>query len=89
MTAVIEDQQERESIRRQSRYFLGFVRDILARGKARGRADLLTRLLALRFGQLTETIERRIRYAKDEQVNAVAERMLTAKTLEEALLPLA
>jgi hypothetical protein len=54
-------------------------------GKAEGRIDLILRLLALRFGPLTEATQTRVRGAQDAQLDAVAERMLTAKTLEEAV----
>jgi hypothetical protein len=56
-----------------------------AEGKAEGRIELILKLLALRFGPLTEAAQARIRGAQDAQLDAVAERMLTAKTLEEAL----
>jgi hypothetical protein len=56
-----------------------------AEGKAEGRIEIILELLALRFGPLTEATQARVRGAQDVQLNAVAERMLTAKTLEEAL----
>ena len=56
-----------------------------AEGKAEGRIELILKLLALRFGPLTEAAQARVRGAQDAQLDAVAERMLTAKTLEEAL----
>ena len=54
-------------------------------GKAEGRMELILKLLALRFGPLTDAAKARVRGAQDAQLDAVAERMLTAKTLEEAL----
>jgi predicted transposase YdaD len=56
-----------------------------AKGKAEGRMELILELLAFRFGPLTETAQARVRGAQDVQLNVVAERMLTAKTIEEAL----
>jgi hypothetical protein len=56
-----------------------------AEGKAEGRMEIILKLLALRFGPLTEAAEARVRGAQDAQLDAVAERMLTAKTLEEAV----
>ena len=56
-----------------------------AEGKAEGRIELILKLLALRFGPLTEAAQARVRGAQDAQLDALAERMLTAKTLEEAL----
>ena len=46
---------------------------------------MILKLLAVRFGQLTEADQTRVRCAGDAQVDAVAERMLTAKTLEEVV----
>ncbi|HVW68610.1 MAG TPA: DUF4351 domain-containing protein [Steroidobacteraceae bacterium] len=57
-------------------------------GKTAGRVELTIKLLALRFGPLTETVQARLRGASDAQIDAVAERMLQAQTLEEALRPL-
>ena len=57
-------------------------------GKAEGRVELILKQLALRFGQLTEAVQTRVRSAQDAQVDAVAERVLTAQTIEEALGPL-
>jgi hypothetical protein len=42
----------------------------------------------LRFGPLTEAVQARVRSAQDARLDAVAERMLTAKTLEEAVCQL-
>jgi hypothetical protein len=55
-----------------------------AKGKAEGRMELILKLLALRFGALPDAIQTGVRSAQDAQLDAVAERMLTAKTLEEA-----
>lgn len=88
MTLTIEEQQERELTRRCSKRLLAIARDIIARSEARGRAELVIKLLALRFGLLTEAIRRSILNAQREKVEAVAERMLTANTLEEVLQPL-
>ena len=59
-----------------------------AEGKTEGRLEIVLRLLTLRFGPLTETVQTRIRGAGDAQLDAVAERLLTVQTLEEALSPL-
>jgi hypothetical protein len=56
-----------------------------AEGKAEGRMELILKLLTLRFGPLTEATQARVRGAQDAQLDAVAERLLTAMTLEEAL----
>ena len=57
-------------------------------GKAEGRVEIVLKLLELRFAPLTEDVEARIRSARDAQLDALAERVLTAQTLEEALDPL-
>ena len=59
-----------------------------AEGKSEGRVEIILELLALRFGQLPDATQTRIRSAQDAQLNAVVERMLTAQTLQEALGPL-
>lgn len=56
-----------------------------AEGKAEGRIEIILKLLALRFGPLTEADQTRVRGARDAQLDAVAERMLTAETLEEVV----
>ena len=59
-----------------------------AEGKVEGRVELVLKLLVLRFGSLTDAVQTHIREAQDTQIDAVAERMLTAQTLDEALSPL-
>jgi uncharacterized protein DUF4351 len=55
---------------------------------AEGRVEIILKLLALRFGPLPDTAQTRVRSAQDAQLDAVAERVLTAQTLEETLGPL-
>jgi hypothetical protein len=59
-----------------------------AEGKAEGRVEMILKLLVLRFGPLTEAMQDHVRRAQDAQIDAVAERMLTAQTLVEVLSPL-
>jgi hypothetical protein len=66
-------------------YQSDFARRYYGQGKAEGRIEIILKLLALRFGPLTEAAQARVRGAQDAQLDAVAERMLTAKTLEEAV----
>jgi hypothetical protein len=70
-------------------YQSDFARRYVAEGKAEGRVEILLKLLALRFGPLTDADQARVRVARDVQINDLAERMLTVLTLEEALGPLA
>jgi hypothetical protein len=65
-----------------------FQSDFARRYVAQGRMETVLRLLALRFGPLTEAAQARIRNAQDAHLVAVTERLLTAQTLEEALGPL-
>jgi hypothetical protein len=69
-------------------YQSDFARRYFGQGKAEGRVEIILKQLALRFGLLTEVIQTRVRGAQDAQLDAVAERVLTAQTLEEALRPL-
>jgi hypothetical protein len=57
-------------------------------GKTEGRVEIVLKLLALRFGPLTEAVQVRLCSARSAQLDVVAERVLTAQTLEEALAPL-
>jgi hypothetical protein len=70
-------------------YQSDFARRYVAQGKAEGRVEgrveLTLKLLAWRFGPLPDTVRTRVRGAQDAQLDVVAERMLTAQTLEEAL----
>ena len=56
-----------------------------AEGRMEGRVEITLELLALRFGPLPDATQTRVRGAQDTQVKAIAERLLTAQTLEEAL----
>ena len=69
-------------------YQSDFARRYVDQGRAEGRAEIVLKLLALRFGSLTEAVQRHVRDAQAAQIDATAERMLTAQTLDEALSPL-
>jgi predicted transposase YdaD len=56
-----------------------------AEGRAEGRAELLLKQLALRFGPLPASTEARIRAASIAELEVFAERVLSAKTLDEVL----
>jgi len=57
----------------------------IAEGLAQGRAELVLRLLTIRFGELDEDVKARINAGSPEQLDAIGERLLTARTLQEAL----
>lgn len=56
-----------------------------AEGRAEGRAEMILLLLASRFGPLTEATQFRVHGAQEAQQDALLERLLTAKTLEEVV----
>jgi hypothetical protein len=62
-----------------------FARRYVAQGRAEGRAALVMRQLALRFGPLTQQAETRIAEASIEELDEIGERLLTAQTLDEAI----
>lgn len=66
-------------------YQSDFARRYVAEGEAEGRAALVTRQLALRFGPLAQEVETRIAEASIEELEEIGERLLTAQTLDEAL----
>lgn len=53
-----------------------------ARGEARGRAELLLKQLRLRFHEVPEALERRVREASIEELDRWGERVLSADALE-------
>jgi hypothetical protein len=55
------------------------------KGRAEGRAEIVLRQLAARFGQLDEATKARIAATSGAELDAIAERLLTAQTLQEAL----
>ncbi len=71
----------------QSNFARRYVAQGRAEGEVRGRADLLARQLTIRFGPLTVEVHSRILCASVAQLDAMGERLLTARTLQEALGP--
>ncbi len=77
-------------------YQSDFARRYVAQGRAEGkvegriegRLEIVLKLLAVRFGPVTEATQTRLRGAQSAQLDAVAERVLSAQTLEQALAPL-
>jgi len=68
-------------------YQSDFAKRYFAQGLAEGRTALITRLLKLRFGPLSDEIHAQITAASVNELDAIGERLLTATTLEEALGP--
>jgi hypothetical protein len=69
----------------QSDFAKRFVAQGRVEGEASGRAALVIRLLTLRFGPPTDDVQTRIAQASITELDAIAERLLTAQTLQEAL----
>jgi hypothetical protein len=67
------------------RYVAQGVAEGRAEGMAEGRAQLILRLLTRRFGPLPEGVEEQVRAASVDEIDAYAERLLSAKSLDEAL----
>lgn len=69
-----------------SKYFFGVgEQEGLQKGRAQGRAELVLRQLTIRFGTLGDDVRARITAATADELDAIAERLLTAQTLQEAL----
>ena len=52
-------------------------------GEAKGKAELLLKLLRLKFAALPQGIEERLQRVTPQQLEQIAERLLSAQTLEE------
>lgn len=66
-------------------YQSDFAKKYYGQGLAQGTREVITKLLSLRFGPLDDATQSRIIAASSVDLNAVAERLLTASTLNEAL----
>jgi hypothetical protein len=69
-------------------YQSDFAKRYVAQGRAEGHAEGCARLvkqLVLRYGPLGEGVEDRVRAASAEELDGIAERVLTAETLDQAL----
>jgi hypothetical protein len=66
-------------------YQSDFAKRYVAQGRAEGRAALIVKLLTARFGQLDEQARARIEQASIEELDAIGERLLAARTLKDAL----
>ncbi|HKR36198.1 MAG TPA: DUF4351 domain-containing protein [Steroidobacteraceae bacterium] len=66
-------------------YQSDFAKRYVAQGRAEGRAALILKQLALRFGPLGEETSARIVQASIEELDAIGERLIAAQTLQDAL----
>ena len=64
-------------------YRSDFALECIAKGRLEGRAEVILRQLVLRFGGLTSSIEARIRAMDAEQLDCLADRVVTATTLDD------
>jgi hypothetical protein len=69
----------------QSDFAKRFVAQGRAEGKAEGKASIVVRLLVRRFGELSPEAANRIAAASPDELDVIAERLLTAHSLDEAL----
>ncbi len=69
-------------------YQSDFARRYVAQGKAEGQTEIILKVLGTRFGPLTQAVQAYVRSADGAQIDAMADRMLTARTLEAVLGPL-
>lgn len=66
-------------------YQSAFAKRYYGRGKAEGKAEMLSRQLTLRFGELSPANQARLSTASAKELDAIGDRLITAKTLREAL----
>jgi hypothetical protein len=69
----------------QYEYRSEFARQYVAQGRLEGRAALIARLLTVRFGPLGADAESKVLGSSLAELDAMGERLLSARTLREAL----
>ena len=67
------------------RYFGEGKAEGVAQGVAQGRVEIVLKQLATRYGQLSAAVAARVQGANAADLDAIAQRVLTAQTLDEAL----
>lgn len=67
-------------------YQSDFAKRYVAQGRAEGRAALVARQLSFRFGPLSAEVQAQIASSSVDELDAIGERLLTASSLQEALL---
>ncbi len=68
-------------------YQSDFAKHYVAEGRTQGRLAIIQRLLAARFGGLSEDVRERLASSSVEELDAIGDRLLTAASLQEALAP--
>ncbi len=66
-------------------YYDRLIQQGKTEGKAEGALEVLLKQLALKFGPLDPSVHERVARASIEQLDRMAERILTAATLEDVL----
>ncbi len=66
-------------------YKTEFAKRYYGQGLIEGRTQLVLRLLTARFGTISETDQSRVHAAGIEELDRIGERLLTARTLSDAL----
>lgn len=89
-TQTLDELSQDPEIRRRARYRADEIKlDRIERLASRieGGAEILLKLLGLRFGRLSDATRARVEEATLEQLDTWVERVLTAQTLDEVLAP--
>ena len=72
---------------KQTRFYQDVLAEGIEEGRQEGEAALLLRLITLKFGSPDPLIRHRIETADTETLLRWAERLLTATTLDQVLIP--
>ena len=67
------------------RYFAQGKAEGTAEGQTQGQIALILKLLAARYGKVSQSAEAHVRGASSTELDRIAESLLTASTLEQAL----
>jgi Domain of unknown function (DUF4351) len=83
--ALLEQDMNPFKYEYQSDFAKRYVAEGRVEGRVEGRAEIILRLLALRFGPVPSEIEARIRQASITELDLIGEHLLTAPTLQQTL----
>lgn len=84
---VLQENMRADGWEYRSDFAKHYVAEGRAEGLAQGRVALVMRLLASRFGALSEGVTEKLKSSSIEELDAIADRLLTAATLQETLAP--